>query len=308
MADTSVTQTTAAPFIPELWGNMALGKVAGTLMLGSIVNRNWANAPANVGDIVNVPVRGAITSALLTSGAAMEAQAPSDTSIQVTVDKHRYASFKVPADVSTFTNQDVMEGYLSDAAVVIAEDMEKDGFAVAYAGFTTNAVGAAGTAADAALLIQVREKMALAKIPQGAPKYGFLYPTVVTSLLGVAALTESDKVGVPTAIVEGAIGRKYGVTWVESQYIPITTGTPDDIHNVALAPDALTLAIRPLAQPRSSNVISRVAQGAADTPQANLGLRIWMAWDTTYGADKATVEALYGWKVIRETFGVHVHA
>src|SRR6266545_2499535 len=99
MANVPVTQTTAAPFIPEMWGNIAVGKIAGTLMLGQIANRDFANNPAVVGDIVNVPVLGAITSALLSSGSDIEAQAPSDSTIQVVVDKHRIAAFVVPSDV-----------------------------------------------------------------------------------------------------------------------------------------------------------------------------------------------------------------
>jgi hypothetical protein len=308
MADARVTTTTAAPHIPELWGNTILGKIAGTLILGNIVNRNFANAPGNVGDIVNVPVRGAITSALKTSGAALEAQAPSDTSIQVTLDKHRYASFAVPSEVDATANTDTMEGYLTDAAVVIAEDMEIDGLTVAYTGFTTNAVGAAGTDFSEANLIACREKMSIAKVPQSAPRYMFLYPTAVSTALGIARLTEADKLGIPEGpIRDGAIGKAHGFTMIESQYVIVTAGTPADVHNVALAPDAMTLAIRPMKAPRSPNVMSAVAQGTPETPTADLGIRIWMAWDTTYGADRATAEVLYGWKVIREAFGVHYH-
>lgn len=304
----AVTQTTAAPFIPELWGNIALGKVAGTLVLGNLVNRNFANFPAQVGDIVNVPVRGAITSALKASGAALAYQAPADSTIQVQINKHRVAPFQVPTDVDALANTDVMEGYLTDAAVAIAEDVEIDGLTAAYTGFTTNSVGAAGAALTEANVLSAREKLVLAKVPQAAPKYLFLYPTAVTTALGIARLSEADKLGIPEGpIRDGAIGKLHGFTVIESQYVVVTAGAPNDTHNVAFAPDAMTLALRPFKAPRSPGVISRISEGSAEAGTGNLGLRIWMAFDASVGADVANAEVLYGWKAMREAFGVHYH-
>lgn len=308
MADARVTTTTAAPHIPEMWGTTIVGKIAGTLMLGSIVNRNFADVAQNVGDIVNVPVRGAITTALKASGGVIEAQAPADSTIQVALNKHRVASFAVPSEVDATANTDTMAGYLEDAAVAIAEDMEIDGLTAAYTGFTTNSVGAAGSALTEANLILCREKLSLAKVRQAAPRYMFLYPTAVSSALAIARLTEADKLGIPEGpIRDGAIGKAHGFTLIESQYVVVTAGAPNDTHNVALAPDAMTLAMRTFKQPRSPGVLSTVAVGTPDTPTADLGIRITMAWDPNYGADRATAEALYGWKAIREAFGVHYH-
>lgn len=308
MPDARVTTITAAPHIPEVWGTTIIGKIAGTLMLGSVVNRNFANFPGNVGDIVNVPVRGAITTALKSTGGVIEAQAPSDSTVQVALNKHRVASFAVPSEVDATANTDTMDGYLQDAAVAIAEDMEIDGLTAAYTGFTTNSVGSAGAALSEANIIACREKLSVAKVPQSAPKYLFLNPKAVSTALGIARLTEADKLGIPEGpIRDGAIGRIHGFTIVESQYVVVTAGAPDDAHNVALAPDAMTLAMRTFKAPRSPGVLSMVASGSPGTPTADLGIRITMAWDPNYGADRATAEALYGWKTIRETFGVHYH-
>jgi hypothetical protein len=306
MADARVTTTTAAPHIPEEWGNRIVGKIAGTLMLGQVVSRDFANSPSNVGDIVNVPVLGAITSALKASGAAIEAQAPADSSIQVVLDKHRLSSFAVPSEVDATANRDLMTEYLDAAAVQIAEDMEIDGLTVAYTGFTTNSVGAAGAAFTEANAILCREKCALAKVPQSMPKYMFLHPTAVSAALAIARLTEADKLGIPEGpIRDGAIGKIHGHVVVESQYIVQTGSAPVDTHNVCLCAEAMTLATRPFKAPRSPNVISSVAVGAGMAQ--GYGARVWMAWDTTYGADRATAEVLYGWKVIRNAFGVHFH-
>lgn len=303
MADARVTTTTAAPFIPEVWGATAVGAIAGTLRLGQAVNRDFAMFPQELGDIVNVPVRGAITSALKTSGAALEAQAPSDTSIQVALNKHRYASFAVPDEVSSEAMSDPLKGYITDAAVKIAEDMEIDGLTAAYTGFTTNTAGAAGTPLSEGNVLLVRQALSIAKVPQAVPKYLFLHPKAVTTALSIARLTEADKLGIPEGpIREGSIGKLHGFIVVESQYVVETTG-PTAQHNVALARDAMTLAMRPLKAPRSPGVLVSVVAGEGES--AGYGCRVVMAYDPNYGADRANVECLYGWKVIRETFGAH---
>lgn len=305
MADTRVTTTTAAPFIPELWGQKAVGKIAGTLMLGNAVNRDFATFPQEVGDIINVPVIGAITSALKTSGVDLDAQAPTDATIQVTLNKHRYASFMVPDEVSTEAMADPLVKYVEAAAVQIAEDMEIDGLTAAYTGFTTNTVGAAGTAFTEANFLVNRQQLAVAKVPQGMPKFVFLHPKAVTSALAIARLSEADKLGIPEGpIRDGAIGRMHGFTVVESQYVVETTG-PTAQHNVVIAKDAMTLAMRPLKQPRSQGVSSYVAGGIPGSPTEGIGVRVTMAYDIRAGGDRCNVEALYGWKVIRETFGAH---
>lgn len=305
MPDARVTQTTAAPFIPEIWGNMIVGKIAGTLILGSVVNRNFADAPQAVGDIVNVPVRGALTVQDKASGAVVEAQAPADATVQVLLNKHKVVSFAVPSDVDAMANVDVMAGYLEDAAVAIAEQMEIDGLTAAYTGFTTNVVGSAGTALSEANVISVRQKLVEAKTPQSAPRYLFLNPRAVATALGIARLTEADKLGIPEGpIRSGAIGRLHGLTVIESQYVVIVAGAPDAVNNVALHPDALTLAMRTLKAPRSPNVANNVAAGSTENGTQGIGIRITMAWDQNYLSDRAAAEALYGWKVVRETFGV----
>lgn len=305
MADTPVTTTTAAPFIPEIWGQKAVGKLAGTLMLGNVVARDFVDAAQEVGDIVNVPVVGAITSGLKTSGGDLEAQAPADATVQVVLNKHRYSSFMVPDEVTSEAMGDPLVKYVEAAAVQIAEDMEIDGLTTAYTGFTTNTVGAAGSAFTEANFLTLRTKLSQAKVPQGMPKYAFLHPVAVTSALAIARLTEADKLGIPEGpIREGAIGKLHGYIVVESQYVVETTG-PTAQHNVLLAREGMTLAMRPLKKPRSPGVSSYVASGIEGSPTAGLGLRVTMAYDIRKGGDRCNVEALYGWKVLRETFGAH---
>lgn len=305
MADVPVTTTTAAPFIPEVWGQKAVGKIAGTLALGNAVARDFADAAQQVGDIVNVPVLGAITSGLKSSGGDLEAQAPSDATIQVTLNKHRYASFMVPDEVTSEAMGDPLVKYVEAAAVQIAEDMEIDGLTAAYTGFTTNTVGAAGTAFTEANFLVMRQALSVAKVPQGMPKYAFLHPKAVTTALAIARLSEADKLGIPDGpIREGAIGKLHGFIVVESQYVVETTG-PTAQHNVVLAREAMTLAMRPLKTPRSPGVSTYVAAGVPGTPTEGIGVRVTMAYDIRKGGDRCNVEALYGWKVLRETFGGH---
>jgi hypothetical protein len=299
----NVTKTTAAPFIPQEWASRALGKLAGNLQIASVANRNWQEEFKGLGDTCNVPVRGAITVADKVAGTPVTPQAPADATIQVVLNRHKVASFLVEDIVRAEANQEVGDGYIQDATIAMAEAIETDGLTVAYTGFTTNsAVGVAGVDATEALVRTIRKTLVDGKVPPTMPKFCFWATKDAAALLGLARFTESDKLGDNgTVLREGSLGRWFGLNHIESQYVVVTGGGPYDTHCVAFGPDALTLAMRPLLEPRGPGA------KAATVNYAGLGMRFVLSYSPLDIGDIMTLDCLWGWSVVRNIFGVHVH-
>lgn len=297
----NVTVTSAAPFIPEVWASKALGALAGNLMIAQVANRNWENEFQGKGDIINIPVRGAVSVASKVAGTPVTPQAPADATIQVVLDSHYVASFLVEDIVCAEANQEVGDGYVQDAAIKLAEQIETSGLTAAYTGFTTNtAVGVAGTDATEALVRTVGKVLDDAKVPPTVPRYVFWATKDAWALRGLSRFNDADKVGDGgTALRTASMGTWHGMQHISSQYV-VTTGGPDT-HCVALAPDALTLATRPLKTPQGPGA-------KASTISLNgIGLRLVLSYSGLDIADLMTIDVLWGWKVVRNAFGLHIH-
>lgn len=305
----NVTPTTAAPFIPQVWAGQALGRIAGNLILASLVNRNWENEFKGVGATINIPRRGAVSVAQKAPGVAVTPQAPNDSTVQVVLDSHYVGAVLVEDITSAEVNQDVGDGYVTDIAVALSEQIETSGLTKAYTGFTANAaVGAAGTDASEALIRTVRKALVDAKVPQNMPRYAIWSTKDATALLGIQRLTEAQSLGFQdSSIREADLGKLFGVRHVESQYVVTTGAAPVDTHCIAFAPDALTLAMRPLKKPKGPGAMSYTMGGPAGTAASGLGLRVTISYEGKDMGDLLTVDALWGWAVVRDEFGVHVH-
>jgi hypothetical protein len=303
----NVTVTSNAEFIPTLVADKALGKVVGNLFLTMAASRNWQAELASFGNTVNVPIRGSVSANDKSADSDVTLQSPTATKAAVVLNKHKEASFFFEDVAVTESNQDTLAGYAQDAAVAIAEQIETDGFTAAYTGFTTNtAIGTAAVDATDDLVLSARKVMKDAKVPVSAPIWLFLSTKDMKALLSLDKYTNADKLGDGgVAIAEGPMTRKiYGMNLVESQY-PVLVSTTT--HDICFSPEALTLAMRPIAQPSNGlGAVSSTVGGIPGTQTSGLGLRVTMGYRIAGLGTQLTVDALYGWKVCRNAFGLDV--
>jgi hypothetical protein len=307
----NITTTTAANAIPKAWANKGLGKLAGNLVLASVVNKDWGNEMGSVGDTVHIHKRGAVTVAAKAAGTPITPQSPADADLTVVLSKHYAGAFLLEDDAASEVGYDIGEGYVEDAAVAIAEQIEIDGLTTAYTGFTTNtALGVAGVDATENLMLSIRKALVDAKCAQATPKYCFWSTKDVKALLQIARFTEAQILGdsnVTPTMRSAVLGRLHGMDHVESQYVVTTGSAPTDTHCIALAPDALTLAMRPLKKSKSPGVLMYVASGVQGTAMYGIGIRVAISYEGKDMGDLLTVDALWGWGTVRNEFGVHVH-
>jgi hypothetical protein len=298
-----VVKTGVDDMTPTIVAQMALGALAGNLQLAAIADRNWEPLVAQQGETVQIPIRGAVTAEDKVAGSDVTEQTPATTNVSITLNKHKETTIIFEDVARAFANQDVVRGYAEDAAIAHAEAIEIAGFVEAYTGFTTNDdLGAAGDAWTHPTVTSARKRMRDAKTPRNAGIYLFASTAAMEDLLNLPEYRDSDKLGTSQMTDEAPMEfRRYGVNFIETQYIQSDGGVP---HCLALCPkQGLALAMRPLPLPPGGVIAAEFVSGPPEEPAQNLGMRMVYAYRAEKIATQMTLDCLFGWKVIRATFG-----
>jgi hypothetical protein len=125
-----ITTTEAAGFIPEIWLGVALGRLRSYLTVQRTVtmDSDLETGAFQVGQVLHLPKRGALTVNDKTQNANYTVQNPSSSTIDLTLDHHKEVTFAVESRTVSTVNQDVIQGYVEDAAIAIAEQIDTDLF------------------------------------------------------------------------------------------------------------------------------------------------------------------------------------
>jgi len=287
---TMTAGTHLANFIPEVWANKALGYLPKYLNLINTVTVDVnADEIRRYGDKVNVPIRGTLTAEDKTSGSDVTIQQPTDDTVAITLDKHKEVTFS-PEDVArAFSKPEIINGYMEDAALVLAEAVE-DSLAALYvsAGDTVNA----GDAVELSDLRSARRKLITARVPKNAPLFAYLDEYAVEDL----PLTDASVLGTNRPVFEGSIARLAGFDIFESQAVK-TSGSPSSYHDMIYAKSAMALVVRPL--PTDAEVFGGAKQAVVSDPQTGLSIRVTMSYNANALAPQVTLDVLWGVGILR---------
>jgi len=230
----SVTVTSAANFIPEIWSDEIIAAYKKNLVLANVVKK--MNFRGKKGDTVNIPapVRGSASAKAATDAVTLIAE--SDTLIQVLINKHYEYSRLIEdiAEVQALTS--LRSFYTEDAGYALARRIDTDlvqlgrafnGATVgtddyATAAATTKAfIGSDGTTAynssstNAAALTDAAIRRTMQRLDDNdVPMDGRFFlipPSSRNTLMGLARYTEQAFVGNGDAIRNGEIGQLYGM-------------------------------------------------------------------------------------------------
>lgn len=288
----SMGKSDIAYFIPELWGQKALGYLQGYINLAQTVDRNWDDAPAKYGDKIHIPKRGALVANKKNADTAVTKQFPQSDEVEVVLDDHYEVTFLLEDVAKAQANQDVMGGYVEDGIMVLAEKVETE-IAKNYSG-AGNTVSA-GAALEDAEMLEARKYLVQGKIPKLSPRYGYFNAETINDLLKLDKFTSVEKYGPNTAIMDGELGKIYGIKIFESELVQ-SSGSPLEYHNLVYGPWALILAFRSL--PQAPGNIG-VDQSVIVDRQSGLGLRVSYSWSQDYIGVQVTIDALWGTAVQR---------
>jgi hypothetical protein len=289
----NITTTQNAKFIPTLIAQKALGRFASYMNLGKTVSRNFDTKPATEGQVLKLPKRGTVSANAKAQGSNVTVQNPTATDVSVTLDQHYEVTIGIEDVAAVLSNQNVLIGYAEDAAIALAEKIE-DALSNLYASIPVGQVASFNESSDAtkeASFYEVRERMAILKVPKLEQKFGYFHPTLISKLLRLDKFSRADALGgVTGAMVEGKLGRLGGIDIFESQMV-IGTGSPAQYHNLVYTRNAFTLASRPL--PSIGNQMG-VVQQVINDPNVDMGLRVTSSYDPNALGMQVTLDVLFG--------------
>jgi N4-gp56 family major capsid protein len=230
----SVTTTTAATFIPEIWSDEIVASYKKNLVLANLVMK--MNFRGKKGDTVHVPspTRGAASAKGATN--AVTLIAATENEVQIAIDKHYEYSRLIEDIVETQALNSLRQFYTDDAGYALAKQVDSDliqlgrafnGATVGTNDYATSNsstkafIGSDGTTAynsttsNAAALTDAAIRRTIQRLDDNdTPMDGRFFiipPSSRNTLMGLARYTEQAFVGDGNAIRNGEIGNLYGI-------------------------------------------------------------------------------------------------
>jgi N4-gp56 family major capsid protein len=230
----SVTTTTAATFIPEIWSDEIVAAYKKNLVMANLVKR--MNFKGKKGDTVHVPAptRGSANAKTATN--AVTLIVATETEVQVSINKHYEYSRLIEDIVEVQALTSLRSFYTEDAGYALAKQIDADlvqlgrafnGATVGTDDYATSAsstkayIGSDGTTAynsatsNAAALTDAAIRRTIQRLDDNdVPMDGRFFiipPSSRNTLMGLARYTEQAFVGDGNAIRNGEIGNLYGI-------------------------------------------------------------------------------------------------
>jgi hypothetical protein len=301
----AITSANVANAIVKLVAADALPALMGNLVMGNLVNRDYEATLAQAGDTVNVPIPPTLVANNIAEGSTVTLQNPNLGNAQIVLSTHAEATFQIPDVTKVLAVPDLLKLYMQPAVVALAERIESDLLST-YAAFSSNAaVGIGGTPITESTVDSAETALFAAKVPASAAKYLVVDPATYSTLRQIPRFSEFNSAGEAglRALVDGAVGKMKDFYIFRSQFVAKTGTSPVTTHNLAFARDAIGLVVRRLPQPLpGTGAIAEYAE------LGNFGMRVTMSYQPNTLAQQFTVDVLYGYGPLRNTFAVQVNS
>ena len=264
-----------------------------TLLPLSAFSTNFSPDAADKLDTVKVPVIGAPSASSDYAG-DYTANADSEAStVAVTLDRHKYKTVHLTAKEAATTSIPLLEKLVTTAAQQLAIDVMSDIFtSITAANFGTPAIPAI-SAEDFGYktIIKIREACAAAKMPQDSRALvldnSYFSALLADDIVAKSFITPLAQQGV----VEAKVNRIAGFNVYETGCVP---DNGENLVGFAAHPSSLAIAMRYL-----TPIANYDEAGAVTDPVTGLTFGYLRYTDTKSNKVYITLEALYGFKVVR---------
>jgi len=275
-------------FIPEVWSPEILRATEAALVMANLVKR-YDSMVQDKGDVIHIPQLSNLTANSKTAQTQVELQNPTETEVTIAIDQHYEASFLIEDIARVQSNYDLMAEYTSKAGYAIAKQIDTDLLSL-YSTLTSTDVGTYGTDIGDATILSAIETLDGADVPEEDRQLVIHY-TQKPVLLNIDKFVRADYLGnyqTPKPAVTGVQSRFlwgdiYGFPVYYSTNVPLTSATPNQIHNIFFHKEAFALALQ-------------------------LAPRVQTDYILEYLSNLVVVDVIYGFKTIRPTFGVEVRS
>lgn len=291
MAKATITTSLIDSFIPEKVATTAINKLTSYMNLGRTVYRDFDEEVASEGDVVRVPKFGTLSANEMSQSGVVTLQNPADDEVSITLDQHWEVSFLIRDVAKAMAKPGVLEGYVKNGVIALAEKIENK-LAALYVSAGDTVTGTFGKDK----VREARKKLVDAKVPRLAPKYLYLDTDGYDTLLADTTISKANEFGSATALINGDVRQLYGFGIFESQNI-VTSGSPATYHAMAYVEQAMALVMRPLPNPGQG---LGVQSAVVNDPETGLGMRVSYSWDKDHLGVQVTLDVLFGVGVLRD--------
>jgi len=273
MAAGNITVTTAANFIPEIWSKEARIAREANLVFAKRVNRQF-EADLQMGDTLHVPDISDLTVGNKSANTDVTFETITEGKFDLTINKHKYAAFKIEDIAAIQANQDIRARYTDKIGYGLAKEVDAD-LAALYSDLSQS-VGSAGTAISLDNFLSGIQYLDDADAPEGDRSW-VIKPSTYKSLFKVDEFTLASDIGndgkatspfttgvlakgvVNAGSVKGYIGNILGVEVFVSTNVATSGSSPVANHNILFHRDAFVLVMQKDIRVQSQYVVKGLA-------------------------------------------------
>lgn len=308
MANAPITSSIATESIPEIWIADALQPFRSNIVLARGVYKNAEIDPKGYftkGDIAHIRKPGTFTVGDKSEGSDVTLQQPTDTHIDVTLNKHKYVAVVIEDFAATLADRSLQTLYLPNILTAIANKVEDDLFGL-YTGLS-GSVGTSGANLSYGTIVDTSKALNDNNVPQGNR-------WLVYSTKDDAALRKDTDVKTyfansrPELLEQGILAQVSGFNMAMSTRVPVVAGSPNSTKNLAFDPSAFVLASRMLAPDAEAVPGAGKSTLLATVTDAVSGLifRLVLQYQGLKLGVLLVIDTLYGVAELRDEAGVVV--
>ena len=232
----NLTPTTSANFIPEKWSTDIMRATEANLVLANLVH-DYSSMVKDSGDTIHVPNLSNLTANDKVPGADVSFQAPTETKIDISIDTHKEASFKLEDITAIQANVDLNAEYTGKAGYALAKAI--DSSLAALAASFSQTKGTYNTAITTDVILDSIELLDVADVPED-DRHFVMKPGTKRDIIDITTYVSNDFVG-GKPVETGKIGSLYGVsTYISTNIYNATTS----VNDMMFHRDAMGLALQ----------------------------------------------------------------
>jgi len=207
MAVSTITTTTAANHIPEIWSAETIDAVEGRVVLAGLVDRRFEKE-LKVGDSLNIATISNLTVGLKAANTNIDLEAITERTLQITVTVHDYVAFGVEDIVKVQSKTDLRARYTKKAGYGLGSSMDE--YLSAMILNFSHTVGTLGVELSDDDIIRAWQYLEDFDMPD-SDRYIYLAPAAYAGLMKLDKFMHADYVGGGGQGVRNAfVGKLYG--------------------------------------------------------------------------------------------------
>ena len=284
----NITTTTGAVFLPEIWSLETIRAAEAALTMAPLVKRYDALVKQR-GDTLHIPNISNLSANDKTQGSEVTTQAVQETETSISIDQWKETSFEIEDIVKVQSQYDLRTEYTEKAGYAIAKAVDTDLLGL-YSSLASTDVGTYGTDLTDATIVAAYQSLNEVNAPL-EDRYFVIKPSQCAAIMKLDKFVKADYLGeynLPTPVKKGPNNRYlwgdiYGVPTYFTTQVTTTAGTPTQEHNIMFQKEAFALALQQAPRTQASYWQKDLA---------------WLV----------TVDIIYGFSVLRDTFGVEVRS